>query len=404
MAHLLSGTRVTDFTWALAGPFCTAILALMGSEVIKIENRRRPDLIRRISSALGLEDEEDLERSVEFNGINLNKKSLGLDLAHAKGIEIARKLIAISDVVVENFSPGVMEKLGLDYREVKKIKPDIIMASISYSGQGGPETNYLGYAPLFHAVSGLAHLTGYPDSPPGYIRVPIDSMVGSTAAVAVLAALYHRRKTGKGQHVDLSAREAISSLIGHYLIDAARGDKASRRGNEDESMVPHNCYPCRGEHNWISVAVESDEEWRALCAVLGDSPLADDPRFATPEARRKHLEELDKTLSGLTANFELKELTHALQAAGVAAFPVMRAPDIFTDPHLESRGFITEVDHPRLGRQTVFGPPWKFTSSASQTTSPAPLLGQHNEYVLKELLGMSQAQIEKLQNEGAICW
>jgi len=400
---LLSGIRVADFTWALAGPFCAEVLALMGCEVIKIENRKRLDTLRRVSTALGFRDEGDVDRSVEFNMINLNKKSLGLDLGHPKGVEIAKRLIAISDVVVENFSPGVMEKLGLGYEELKKIKPDIIMLSISYSGHSGPEVKYLGYASLFHAVSGLAHLTGYPGGPPGYIRAPIDTMVGATAATALLAALFHRRRTGEGQYIDLSAREAISCLIGHYFIAAARGREFSRQGNDDESLAPHGCYPCRGEGEWISIAVESEEEWHSLCRVLGAPSLAADPRFADAEARRRHREELDAALSQYTSRFDPRELAHALQAAGVAAFPALRAPEIFADPHLASRGFVVEVEHPKLGRQKVFAPPWKFSAAPPQISAPAPLMGQHNEYVLKDLLGLSRAEIEELEREGVLC-
>lgn len=403
MPGLLSGVRVADFSWVVAGPFCTELLALMGCEVIKIESRKRVDTLRRISSALGFKDEGDIDQSTEFNMVSLNKKSLSLNLSHPRGVEIAKRLVGISDVVVENFSPGVIERLGLGYEELKKIKSDIIMLSVSYAGHSGPEARYLGYAVLFHAVSGLAYLTGYPDGPPGYIRAPIDTMVASTAAVGLLSALYHRRRTGQGQHVDVSAREAISRLIGPAFIEAARGGSPSRTGNLHETMAPHNCYPCRGDGEWISIAVETDAEWRALCRVLGQPSLADDARFATARARQERLAELDALLSQLTSQFDARELTGSLQRAGVAAFPAFRAPDVFSDPHLASRGYITEVDHPRLGRQKVFAPPWKFDRAAPEIVSPAPLMGQHNDYVLRELLGLNPAAIAELERAEVLC-
>jgi len=403
MAGLLSGIRVTDFSWVQAGPFVSEVLAQMGCEVIKIESRTQVDLLRKVSSTLGLSSEEDLDKSVEFNIANLNKLSLCLNLQQPKGLGIAQKLISTSDVVLENFSPGVMEKLGLSYEEVKKIKPDIIMLSISYSGQAGPESQYLGYATLFYAASGLSYLTGYPGGPPGYIRLPIDSNVGATATVAALAALCHKQRTGEGQYIDVSARESMSCLMGHSFIDAFLDGNPVRRGNVDEVMAPHNCYPCKGEENWISIAVEQDDKWRGLCKTLGDPSLTEDSRFATGKMRLKNRIELDEAISGLTARFDASTLTQMLQEAGIAAFPALRAPDIFSDPHLNSRKFITQVDHAKLGKQTVFAPAWKFSVAAPEITSPGPLLGEHNSYVLGELLGMTDEQIAELKTEGIIC-
>jgi benzylsuccinate CoA-transferase BbsF subunit len=405
MEGLLSGIRVTDFTWAQAGPFASEVLTLMGAEVIKIENRKHPDILRKLSSALGFAEgeEEDLDRSVEFNFGNLNKLSLGLDLRRKKGLDIARQLIARSDVVLENFSPGVMGRLGLGYEVVREIKPDIIMLSISYSGQAGPESGYLGYASLFYAASGLSYLTGYPDGPPGYIRLPIDSNVGATAAVSLLAALWRRQRTGEGQYIDVSARESMSCLMGHSFIEASLGRSPERRGNLDEKMLPHECYPCKGDENWISIAIEGEQEWSALCEALGDEALAADPRFASHDERLQHRAELDRAISNHTVKFDASELTGKLQAAGVASFPALRAPDVFDDAHLLSREFITSVDHPKMGEQRVFAPAWKFSEAPPQITAPAPLMGEHNSYVLKDLLGMTEEQIKDLEEEGVIC-
>jgi benzylsuccinate CoA-transferase BbsF subunit len=405
MTGLLSGVRVADFSWVQAGPFVSECLAQMGAEVIKIESRKQVDLLRQAAVAMGIADKEekDLDKSVEFNAANLNKLSICLDLKNPKGLEIAKKIISISDVVLESFSPGVIGRVGLSYEEVKTIRPDIIMLSLSYSGQIGPESKYSGYAALFYVASGLSYLTGYPDGPPGYVRLTSDNNAGAAGAVALLAALCHRERTGEGQYIDLSARESLSCLMGHYFIEVSLGRSPTRTGNLDENMVPHNCYPCSGEENWISIAIEQEEEWHKLCEVLGDPSLAEDPRFHTPDERLKNRIELDNAISRLTQHCDKMELMSTLQEAGIAAFPVLRASDIFSDPHLRYRGFITDVKHAKLGKQIVFGPPWKFSLASPKITSPAPLLGEHNTYVLKELLKMTHDQIEELERDGIIC-
>jgi benzylsuccinate CoA-transferase BbsF subunit len=399
----LRGVRVADFSWAIAGPYGTMMLAMMGAEVIKVENRQRIDLIRKLSSVLGWEDQPDPERSFQFNLINLNKRGLTLDLSRPKAVELAKKLVSISDVVVENFSPGVMDRLGLEYETLRQVKPDIIMLSVSAAGATGPERRALGYAPIFHSVSGMGYLTGYPDSPPGYIRAPIDCNVASMGALAVMSALVQRQRTGQGQYIDLSAREAISHLIGHVFTQAVlTGKEPQREGNYQEEMAPHDCYPCRGDDRWVSIAVGSDEEWQALVWAMGSPAWAGEQRFGSSTARLLHREELDRRIGEWTRDRDPYEVTSVLQGAGVAAFPSLSGKDVSTDPHLKAREGQVEVEHPTLGEQVVFGPPWKFSQTPPQVNSPAPLLGQHNEYVLKDLLNLSSQEIADLESTGVL--
>ena len=397
----LEGVRIADFTWAVAGPYATQLLAFLGAQVIKIESRQRLDIMRKLGRTLGWADQGDAEKSVEFNLVNLNKLGLTLDLANPRAEELAKRLVAVSDVVVQNFSPGVMDKLGLGYEALRQVRPDLIMLSISAAGATGPERRALGYASIFHAVGGQAYLTGYPDSPPGYIRAPIDCNVGSVGALAVLAALVHRQNTGQGQHIDLSARETVSHLIGHAFLQVAmNGKDPERTGNRDSSLVPHNCYPCRGEDRWVSIAVGTEGEWQALVRAMGDPAWARD--FVDPLYRYQHREELDQKIGEWTRNYEAYELMGLLQGAGVAAMPVFSAQEVFGDPHLAAREILEVVEHPEQGSSPVLRPPWRLSASPPQVLRHGPLLDQDRDYVLGELLGLSPEEISRLEAEGVL--
>ena len=394
----LAGVRVLDFTSILAGPFPTMLLGLLGAEVIKVESRVQLDGARRPPYAY-----DDPERSPVFNTLNLNKLGIQLNLKQPQAIELVYRLASISDVVVENMRPGVMERLGLGYRQLSAVNPSIVMASISAAGAAGPESRYPGYAPVFNALSGMGHLTGYPDAPPTELRDSIDSRVGATTAFALLASLLHRRRTGQGQFIDLSSREAITAFGAEALMEyAMNGRVAHRRGNREPGMSPHGCYRCQGEDSWVTIAVGNDEEWRAFCRAAGQPQWMDDPRFLDPYLRSKNQDDLDGLVEDWTQGHTTREVAELLQAAGVAAAASASGSDLVNDSHLQARAAWPSVEHPAMGRQTVLAPPWKFSATPAGIHSAAPLIGQHNYRVFVELLGETVANVEEWARKGII--
>jgi len=266
----LKGIRIADFSWVWAGPLATLLLSFMGAEVIKIESRKRIDQTRHGSITTG-DSFSNFDASPIFNNANLNKKGVTIDLSRPEGAELAKRIVAVSDVAIENMRSGVMNKLGLGYKDLVKAKPDIIMLSSSGFGSSGPYREYAGYAPIFAAFGGLAHLTGYEDGAPNTMSGVMDLRVGTVSAFAILAALIHRQKTGEGQYIDVSSTECISTLVGPQLMEYTMNKRSPQRtGNQDSIMAPHNCYRCKGNDKWISIAVATDEEWHALCRVMGN--------------------------------------------------------------------------------------------------------------------------------------
>ena len=398
----LAGVRVTDFAWAWAGAYATTLLAYMGAEVIKIESRKRPDHSRRYSLTTQFLFDE-LDRSPVFNDINLNKLGVTIDISQARGVELAKKIACISDAVVQNMRPGVIERLGLGYDALREVKPDIVYLSSSMCGGGGPEQNYGGYAQNFAALGGLSHVTGYDDDVPATLMGEIDLLSATTNAFALLAAFNQRLRTGVGQHIDLSFSEAVSVLIGDVLLDyTMNGRVQSRNGNEDGFMAPHNCYRCRGEDRWVSIAIASDEEWEAFCGALGNPDWASDERFSDAYSRWQNQEELDRLVEQWTMAHTDYEVMESLQGVRVAAFPSFSSEELSSDPHLIERHIWVEVKHPVIGKQKVVAPPWKLSATPAGIYRHGPLLGEHNEYIFGELLGMPSAEITQLIEEKVI--
>jgi len=398
----LTGVRVVEFSVGVAGPVCAALLALMGAEVIQIESKKYMNFTRVLPNPV-TNVWEGSDSSPLFNDVNFNKLGVTLDLKHHDGINLARELIKISDIVVESFTPGVMERLGLSYEEVKKIKPDIIMFSSSSMGQKGPEANYKGYAPLFAALIGLGELTGYPDGPPSEIRLTTDMISAYYSVIPIISALIHRRKTGEGQYIDYSTCEALGGLIGDSILAyKMKNIVLSRDGNEDAFMAPHNCYKCRGEDKWISIAISDDEEWEAFCTAIGNSEGAKEQRFSTQLNRWKNRKELDSMVEAWTINFTPYEVMETLQKAGVAAVPSFSSEDIFSDPHLRERDVFIKTEHPKTGARFVLKCPWRMSATPPQIERSSPLLGEHNEYVLGHLLGLTKNRISELKEMGAL--
>ena len=394
----LYGVRVADFTLHAAGPFCAHVLSLLGAECIKIETMARPDIFRKPHPVYGR------MTAATFEQVASNKLSAQLNLKDPRGCDLAKRIVALSDIVAESFRPGVMDRLGLNYEALKQVKPDIVMVSVSASGQTGPERGYSGYAPLFGAAGGLGTLTGYPDGPPTEIRHVMDHSTGLTAAMATLAAFLHKKRTGRGQHVDLAAREVACGFIGDALLQfAATGQAPLRAGNDVPGIAPHNVYSCAGYDNWVSIVAVGDDEWRALARTLAHPEWIDDVRFSTAQARWQHRRELDAEISAWTLAHSREETTRILQEAGVAAFPSYTAQDIVDDAHLRSRGTIMSLPGSEGGARDIVGPPWLFSRTPAVLTRGTPELGEHNEYVFGELLGLTAGEIRELIDAKVIC-
>jgi len=396
----LDGVRVADFSWVWAGPFCTLHLAYLGAEVIKIESQAHLDLTRRLPFNLP-DVEPGINRRPIFNQWSQGKKSFLLNATTPEGLAIAKELIRKSDVVVDNFATGVMDRLGLGYEELKKIKPDIIVASISGYGHTGPQRNYMAYGPAIPPLAGLSMMTGYEGGPPQEVGISYgDPNAGINAAVAICAALVARQRTGQGQYIDVSLWEAVAALVPEGWMEYAMNRaQPQRRGNRDSWMAPHNCFRCGGDDEWVTIACGTDEEWQALCRVIEQPQLAADARYRTARDRKAHEEELERLITAWTEQRDKWEVTRMLQAVGVAAFPSMSCKDLAEDRHLHEREFFSRLPHPELGVRTHIGIPWRMANSPNGVRAPAPLLGQHTDQVMHDILGYSEQKIAQLKEE-----
>jgi len=393
----LQGVRIADFTVHAAGPFCTHLLALLGAECIKVESTNRMDVFRKPHPVYGRME------AASFAQVAANKLSIQINMKHPRGAELARRVIAISDIMCESFRPGVMDRLGIGYEALKAIKRDIVMVSVSACGQTGPDRNYRGYAPLFGATGGLGTLTGFEDGPPVEMRHVMDHGTGLTAAAAALAAYFRKKRTGQGQHVDISAREVAMSFIGDALLQfAATGHSHGRQGNDIPGMAPHNVYPCEGKDMWISIAVAEDSEWAGLTRAMGREQWLSDKRYASAAGRWDNRRELDKEISEWTRTSTREDLTKLLQKHGVAAFASYHAKDIVEDAHMRSRGAVKQLTSPEGETRMAVGVPWRFSRTPGSIDTWTPKLGEHNRYVFGELLGMAESEILELIEDRAI--
>lgn len=398
----LQGVRIADFSWLWAGAYATGLMAILGAEVIKIESMARVDPSRTMTFTMG-QAFEGVDHSPVFNSINLNKLSIKLNLKQPKAVELAKNIVQISDVASQNMRPGAMDKIGLGYDVLKEVKPDIIMLSSSSFGAEGPMRRYGGYAPSFTSYSGLSHLTGYSDGPPNPMTGSTDLMSATTGAFAIIAALNHRQNTGQGQHIDLSSVESLAMFTGNAMMDfIMNGRVRSRKGNQDDVMAPHNCYRCRGDDKWVSIAVSTEEEWQAFCRIMGNPDWTRDRKFSDARSRWRNQEELDRLVTEWTVNYTHFEVTGMLQKAGVAAFPSISNQEIFADPHFKERKLAVVVEHPVMKKQTVLGAPWKLSETPAEVVKASPVMGENNEYVFGELLGMPSSEINKLMDEQVI--
>ncbi len=398
----LKGIRVIEFTSAWAGPYTTCLLGFLGADIIKVESLKRIDHARYISFSTGKNFETPDESSV-FNSINVNKQSVTLNLKHPKAIEISKKLIAESHIMVENMRPGVINKLGLGYESIKAIKSDIIYLSSSSCGQDGPDAKFVGYAPNFASIGGFTFNTGYEDWGPSNFTGSIDIKSATASAFAILAALCHHQNTGEGQYIDLASQETVAILNTDMLLDfIMNGREVKRKGNRDEVMAPHNCYKCSGKDKWISIAIETDEEWESLCCVMGKEDLITDERYLDTNSRWKNQDELDDIINDWTKDFDHQELMITLQKAGVAAAPSYCSEDLFNDPHIKERKIFQETEHPVIGKDWVVAPPWRLSETPASIKRQAPTIGEHNKEIICDLLGMTEDELQQLVKEEVV--
>jgi len=389
----LGGVRVLDFTWMLAGPYATRLLADFGAEVIKVQSKL---------TATGAEQ----NGTGYFANWNRNKLGITLDLSRVESRHLALELVAKCDLVMENFTPRVMDAWGLGYGDLKLVKPDIVMVSLSGFGHSGPWRNYAALGPTVQALSGLTQLTSYDDGyPDGIGFAYADHISGLYAALAALAALRRRDKAGQGAYVDISELEAACSMLGPALLDySVNGRAAKPAGNKAEwgQAAPHGCYRCKGEDRWCVIAVFSEEEWQSLCNVMGQPQLALQDKFNSRGSRLEHADELDSLIEEWTVNYTPGEVTELLQSAGVPTAAVNNARDLANDAQLNERGFFVESEHPVLGLTRTDGNPIRMSAAPAVYHKAAPLLGGDNRRVFIDILGMDEDKFKRYVAEGII--
>ena len=393
----LNGLRVIDLSMFMSGPVATQMLGDAGAEIIKVESVQRIDGWRGAATSPGIE--RPWERSPNFNWVNRSKRGITLNLTDPRGADLLKRLVAISDIVIENYTPRVMDNFGLGYEVLREITPDLIMLSMPGFGHTVSWRDYVAFGMSTEQMSGMSHLTGYADGPPMFTGTTGgDTFVGVIAANALLAALNHRARTGEGQHMDLSQIEACTMYIGDVLTGwSLSGHDPGRSGNRHPTMAPHGIYPCAGDR-WTAIACRSDEEWRSLAACLGRPEWAEDGSpFATVAGRLAACETLDEAISAWTAPQGHLELMHSLQAAGVTAGAVMNGPELLADQHMQARDALIAQDRPDIGIKHYPVQPYRFAKAAPVANRRAPLLGEHTNEVLKELLDVSDEELEALE-------
>lgn len=399
----LEGIRIIDFGWILSVPYAGGWLGSLGAEVIRVESNTRLEPGR--SGLAGAADGVvGVNRSSIWNCLNHSKLGVTLNIRDPEAQELIRELVAVSDVVIENFSTGVLERQGLGYEDLRKIRPDLIMLSGSTMGTVGPDRESTGFGPNVCSYAGQPSITGYDGGQPQNLggNWP-DYLVGTMMVHSVLSALWHRRRTGEGQRIELAMAEVISSMIPEAFLDfTMNGRVPPRIGNHDPHMSPHNVYRCAGDDQWVAVAVQSDGEWARLCSVMGRPELAADARFATLDARKKNEEVLDHLIREWTCPQSPEEVTHLLQGEGIAAGPVMEVMSLMGDPHFRERGNIIEMDHTEVGIREVAGLPIRFGDIPRPAYYTAPRLGEHNDAVFCGLLGHEAREVNRLKDSQAI--
>ncbi len=418
-----TGIRVADFAWVGVGPIVSKYLADHGAEVVRIESSTYPEALRRVGPFV--DDVPGIDRSGYYANFNSSKRGITVNLKHPRGPELVRRFIATCDVVTESFTPGTMAKFGLDYESLRQLRPDLLMISMPLYGQTGPWASYMGYGHVLQAAAGFNHMTGWPDEPPiGTGVAYTDFLVPHLAATALIAALDFRRRTGKGQYIDFGQMEAAVHGLGTAILDwTANGHEQIRLGNHDMEAAPHNAYRCR-DGRWIAVACTTEKHWEGLKAALGRPEWCDMDRMRRRWQRINELKEIDRHLGfwfedftrrgdepalqteeGVEGppvrKFTTEEVVQLMQSFGVPCGIVQSPEAMHADPQLAHRGHYWKLQHPVMGLRAYDGPSFRLSKTPGELTKAAPCLGEDNEYVYKEIVGLSDEEFIDLLADGA---
>jgi benzylsuccinate CoA-transferase BbsF subunit len=402
------GIRIADFSWVIAAPMATEYLAIHGADVIRIETRSRPDVIRgALPFPSGGQGPNDTAYYANFNQ---GKRGITLNLRHPRSVELALRLVATCDAAVENYVPGTLARLGLGYDALRAVRPDLVLLSTALAGQTGPNRGFRGFGNVIQGSAGITHLTGWPDRPPVGTGVPYtDFVTGHIAAAVLMAALDHRARTGEGQYIDLSQQEAGLECLDAALLEyTANGTVMARAGNRHPSAAPHGVFLCRPDDaylddrdRWLALAAFTDADWRALVAAMGTPEWAAGPRFRTLLGRKAHEDELEQRIGDWTGRHAAREAETILRRHGVPVSVVAASRDLFDDDQLQARGHWVAARHPSLGDFPLQAPTYRLDGVRPDPPRHPPLLGGDNEAVYRDLLGLSAAEYVALAESGA---
>lgn len=393
------GIRVADFSWVGAGPLTAKYLADHGAEVIRVESATRLDTLRQ--SHPFVDNVPGVDRSGYFANFNSSKLGMSLDLKHPRGVQLAKRLVAECDVVIESFTAGTMDRMGLGYDELRAVRPDLVMLSLPLFGQSGPWAEYAGYGHGLQAVAGINHLTGWSEGPPlGAGTAYTDFVTPHLAALALIAALDYRRRTGNGQYIDFSQLEASIHVLGTAILDwTANGHEQERMGNRDPEAAPHGCWKCK-DGRWVVIACFTEKQWDGFRAALGRPDWVDLERMRRKWQRLNEQKEIDRHMWLWCDEWTSNQVLNMMQEHGVPCGIVKSPEDMARDPQMRQRKHLWALDHPVMGTRTYDGPAFRLSKTPAELR-PAPLLGQHNEYVYREVLGLSEDEFVELMTDGA---
>ncbi len=398
----LKDVKICDFMWVMAGPASTRILADYGATVVRIESPTRVDTARTLQPYHGNQLSPD--GSGLFANCNAGKFGISLDLRNPASRAVIHDLVRWADVVTESFSPKAMRAWGFDYEALRKVNPGLIMLSSCLMGQTGPLAKIAGFGNMAAAIAGFANLTGWPDRPPaGVFGAYTDYVSPRYTAMAILAALDHRRRTGEGQYIDQSQAECSIHFLGPAILDyTVNGRVDQRMGNADPVFAPHGVYPAAGDDNWIAIVCRDDDDWSRLCTAMENQELARDARYASAAGRREHREAIDASISAWSRALDRGAIESRLQSQGVPTHQVQNSADAYADPQCTHRRHFVALDHPSLGKFTVEGPRAMLSRTPGIVNRAAPSLGQDNQHVLENILGYDETRISELAASGAL--